>query len=119
MIIGVGVDAVQISRFERKIADTPKLIERLFTPDEREASSQTLAGRFAAKEAVIKALAGASGIEWHGIQVAREDSGRPVVALVGKTAEIAAALGVDSFHLSITHDGDLAIAFIVAEGGRA
>ncbi len=119
MIIGVGVDAVQISRFERKLAETPKLIERLFTADERDASTQTLAGRFAAKEAVIKALAGASGIEWHGMQVGCEGSGRPLVTLTGKTAEIASALGAVSFHLSITHDGDMAIAFVVAEGGLA
>lgn len=119
MIIGIGVDAVQISRFERKLSDTPKLIERLFTEDERDASTQTLAGRFAAKEAVIKALSGASGIEWHGIQITREESGKPVVRLSGKTAEIAAALGAVSFHVSITHDGDMAIAFVVAEGGLA
>jgi len=119
VIIGVGVDAVQISRFERKITDTPKLLERLFSADERDASTQTLAGRFAAKEAVIKALAGATGIEWHGMQVTSEESGRPVVTLTGKTAEIAAGLGAVSFHLSITHDGDMAIAFVVAEGGLA
>ena len=115
MIIGIGVDTVAISRFEQKITDTPKLVSRLFTADEADAPVHTLAGRFAAKEAVIKALAGATGIEWHGILVSKEESGKPLISVSGTTAEIANALGVSNFHLSITHDGDAAIAFVIAE----
>jgi holo-[acyl-carrier protein] synthase len=118
MIIGIGVDTVEISRFEKKITETPKLVERLFTADESDAPTRTLAGRFAAKEAVIKALAGAPGIEWHGILVSNEQSGRPIISLSGKTAEIANQQGVSKFHLSITHDGDMAIAFVVAESAN-
>ncbi|MEY4262928.1 MAG: hypothetical protein RLY88_636 [Actinomycetota bacterium] len=117
MIIGIGVDAVQLSRFETKLGENQKLAKRLFTPAELEAPIRTLAGRFAAKEALIKALSGASGLEWQGMQVLKEDSGKPVLQLNGKTAEIAAAAGVQNIHLSISHDGDMAIAFVIAEGG--
>jgi holo-[acyl-carrier protein] synthase len=117
MIIGVGVDTVQISRFEAKLADTPRLKDRLFLDIETvDASSQTLAGRFAAKEAVIKALSGDPAIEWHGIEVGKESSGKPVVWLHGTTAKIALQAGIRKIHLSISHDGDAAVAFVVAEG---
>jgi holo-[acyl-carrier protein] synthase len=117
MIIGVGVDTVQISRFEAKLAETPRLKDRLFLDIETvDASGQTLAGRFAAKEAVIKALAGDPGIEWHGIEVGKESSGKPVIWLHGATAKIALQAGIRKFHLSISHDGDAAVAFVVAEG---
>ena len=121
MILGVGVDTVSLSRFEGKLADTPRLQDRLFLDvethtDGSEASVQTLAGRFAAKEAVIKALSGEPGIEWHGIEVGKESTGKPVIWLHGKTAELALRQGVRKLHVSITHDGDVAVAFVVAEG---
>jgi len=121
MIIGVGVDTVSLSRFEGKLADTPRLKDRLFLDvetqtDGAEASAHTLAGRFAAKEAVIKALSGEPGIEWHGIEVGKESTGKPVIWLHGKTAELALRQGVRKLHVSITLDGDVAVAFVVAEG---
>ncbi len=117
MILGVGVDTVQLSRFEAKLNETPRLKDRLFLDIETvDASVQTLAGRFAAKEAVIKALAGDSGLEWHGIEIGKESSGKPVVWLHGSTAKIALQAGIRKFHLSISHDGDNAVAFVVAEG---
>ena len=117
MIMGVGVDTVQLSRFEAKLAETPRLKDRLFLDIETvDASPQTLAGRFAAKEAVIKALSGAPGIEWHGIEVGKESTGKPVIWLHGETAKIALQAGIRKFHLSISHDGDHAVAFVVAEG---
>ena len=121
MIFGVGVDTVSLSRFEAKLAETPRLKDRLFLDietvnDGSEASIQTLAGRFAAKEAVIKALSGNPGIEWHGIEVGKESSGKPVIWLHGTTAKLALQLGVRKFHVSISHDGDSAVAFVVAEG---
>ena len=124
MIIGVGVDTVSLSRFESKLADTPRLKDRLFldietVDDGREASVQTLAGRFAAKEAVIKALSGDPGIEWHGIEVGKESSGKPVIWLHGSTAKVALQAGVRKLHVSISHDGDSAVAFVVAEGELA
>lgn len=117
VILGTGVDIVQISRFEKKLADTPRLADRLFMDSERDgANANTLAGRFAAKEAVIKALAGDPGIEWYGIEVAKESSGKPVIWLHGETAKIALRAGIRKFHLSISHDGDMAIAYVIAEG---
>lgn len=121
MIIGVGVDMVQLSRFEQKLEETPRLKDRLFLDIETvsesgDASSKTLAGRFAAKEAVIKALSGNPEIEWHGIEVGKETTGKPVIWLHGQTAKLALRLGIRKFHLSITHDGDFATAFVVAEG---
>jgi holo-[acyl-carrier protein] synthase len=124
MIVGVGVDTVSLSRFAAKLEQTPRLKERLFLESEiqkegAEASLNTLAGRFAAKEAVIKALSGESGIEWHGIEVLSESSGKPDVSLHGETAKLAERLGVRKFHVSISHDGDSAVAFVVAEGELA
>ena len=124
MILGVGVDTVSLTRFEAKLAETPRLKDRLFLDiethtDGADASIQTLAGRFAAKEAVIKALSGNPGIEWHGIEVGKESSGKPVIWLHGQTAKFALQLGVRKFHVSISHDGDNAIAFVVAEGELA
>ncbi|MEN9969849.1 MAG: hypothetical protein RLZZ229_57 [Actinomycetota bacterium] len=117
MIIGIGVDTVQLSRFEAKLAATPRLKDRLFLDIETiDASLQTLAGRFAAKEAVIKALAGDPALEWHGIEIGKESSGKPVVWLHGNTAKVALQAGVRKLHVSITHDGDAAVAFVVAEG---
>ena len=117
MIIGVGVDTVQLSRFEAKLAETPRLKDRLFLDIETvDASIQTLAGRFAAKEAVIKALAGDPGLEWHGIEVGKESTGKPVIWLPGSTAKVALRAGIRKFHVSISHDGDQAVAFVVAEG---
>jgi holo-[acyl-carrier protein] synthase len=121
MILGVGVDTVSLSRFGGKLADTPRLKDRLFLDTEThtdgsEASVQTLAGRFAAKEAVIKALSGEPGIEWHGIEVGKESTGKPVIWLHGETAKLALRQGVRKLHVSITHDGDVAVAFVVAEG---
>jgi holo-[acyl-carrier protein] synthase len=121
MILGTGVDTVSLSRFESKLTETPRLKDRLFLDietvnDGAEASTQTLAGRFAAKEAVIKALGGEPGIEWHGIEVGKESSGKPVIWLHGETAKLALRAGVRKLHVSISHDGDVAIAFVIAEG---
>jgi holo-[acyl-carrier protein] synthase len=121
MILGVGVDTVSLSRFESKLKETPRLRDRLFLESEihtdgAEASNQTLAGRFAAKEAVIKALAGEPGTEWHGIEVGKESGGKPVIWLHGETAKLALRQGVRKLHVSISHDGDSAVAFVVAEG---
>lgn len=120
MIIGVGVDTVQLSRFETKLTETPRLKERLFLDIETvDASLQTLAGRFAAKEAVIKALAGNPEVEFHGIEIGKETTGKPVIWLHGQTAKLALRLGIRKFHLSISHDGDMAVAFVIAEGEAA
>ncbi len=116
MILGIGVDLVDIPRFERALARTPRLLERLFAPAERLLKPHSLAARYAAKEALIKALGGSDGVHWTEIEVASEPSGRPVFALSGSTADVVAARGIATVHLSLSHDAGLATAYVVAEG---
>ena len=117
MIIGVGIDLVDLARFERAVTRTPRLIERLFTEPERNASVQSLAGKFAAKEAFVKALAGADGMHWHEVTVNKRASGAPFLTLTGQTATVAAEAGIKNFHVSISHDAGKAVAVVVADGG--
>lgn len=119
MIVGIGVDLVDIPRFERAIARTPRLIERLFAPGERGLKPHSLAARYAAKEALIKALGGSDGVHWTDIEVASEPSGRPVFALSGETAQTVDARGIATVHLSLSHDAGLATAYVVAESGES
>ncbi len=115
MIVGIGVDLVDIPRFERSIARTPRLIERLFTPAERTLKPHSLAARYAAKEALIKALGGSDGVHWTDIEVGSEPGGRPVFALAGETDATVASRGITALHLSLSHDAGLATAYVVAE----
>lgn len=115
MIIGIGVDLVDIARFERTLARTPRLLDRLFTPSEREREPRSLAARFAAKEALIKALGGSDGVHWTEIEITPEPSGRPWFTLTGTTADAVAAQGITTLHLSMSHDAGLATAYVVAE----
>ncbi|MDE2386641.1 MAG: holo-ACP synthase [Actinomycetales bacterium] len=121
-IKGVGVDLVDIARFEGQLASTNGLLERLFAADERETDAQlkpaTLAGKFAAKEAFIKAVGGGSGMNWHDVRVIKEASGRPQLVVSGETAAICESAGIVRFHLSIAHDGGMAIAYVIAEGNN-
>ncbi|RKW71500.1 holo-ACP synthase [Galactobacter caseinivorans] len=116
MIVGIGVDVVALARFERQIERTPALVERLFCPDERVRHPRSLAARFAAKEAVAKALGAPGNLRWHDCEVVTSPSGAPSIRASGTVAERATALGVSRWHVSLTHDGDSAIAMVVAEG---
>ncbi|KAA9084073.1 holo-ACP synthase [Microbacterium radiodurans] len=116
MIVGIGVDLVDVPRFERSLERTPRLLERLFSPAERMLKPRSLAARYAAKEALIKALGGSEGVHWTDIEVASEASGRPVFSLTGDTADTVAARGIGAIHLSLSHDANLATAYVVAEG---
>ena len=115
MIVGIGVDLVDIERFERTIARTPKLLTRLFSPAERMLKPRSLAARYAAKEALIKALGGSDGVHWTEIEVTPEASGRPWFSLTGSTAEVIAARSITTLHLSMSHDAHLATAYVIAE----
>jgi holo-[acyl-carrier protein] synthase len=115
MIVGIGVDLVDIPRFERSLERTPKLMERLFAVAERGLRPHSLAARYAAKEALIKALGGSDGVHWTDIEVASEPSGRPVFSLSGATADTVAGRGIHALHLSLTHDADIAVAYVIAE----
>ncbi|OZB81500.1 MAG: hypothetical protein B7X32_16620 [Microbacterium sp. 13-71-7] len=115
MIIGTGIDLVDIPRFERTVARTPRLMQRLFAPSEQALRLPSLAARYAAKEALIKALGGSDGVHWTEIEIASEPSGRPYFVLSGSTAAAVAERGITTLHLSLTHDAGLASAYVVAE----
>jgi holo-[acyl-carrier protein] synthase len=119
MIVGIGVDLVDIPRFERTLQRTPRLLERLFSPSEQVRGPRSLAARYAAKEALIKALGGSDGLHWTEIEVASEPSGQPVFVLCGSTAEVVAGRGITTLHLSLSHDANLATAYVVAEARTA
>lgn len=114
-IIGVGVDIVDLARFERALDRTPRLRERLFAADERSLPVRSLASRFAAKEALLKALGDTDGARWHDMRVVSDAEGNPDLVVSGHVAEIAAARGIASLHVSLSHDAGVAIAFVVAE----
>ena len=115
MIIGVGIDVVDIARFGATLERTPALRERLFTPEERGLPLQSLAARFAAKEAVAKALGtGIGEFAWRDIEIGRDERGQPTVTLHGPAQARAQTLGLTHFALSLSHTRDHAIAFVVA-----
>jgi holo-[acyl-carrier protein] synthase len=115
VIVGVGVDVVDVKRFERTLRRTPSLSDRLFTDVERTLPTVSLAARFAAKEAVAKVLGAPGGLAWHDVEVRREAGGRPSIAVRGSVAEAAQALGITSWHVSLSHDNGTAVAMVVAE----
>jgi holo-[acyl-carrier protein] synthase len=116
VIIGTGIDLVDIPRFERTLERTPRLRERLFTERERALRPSSLAARYAAKEALIKTLGGSDGVHWTEIEIASEASGKPHFVLSGTTAAVVGERGITALHLTMTHDAGLAAAFVVAEG---
>jgi len=115
-VIGVGIDVVDIDRFGQSLERTPGLLQRLFTEDERSRPVASLAARFAAKEAIAKALGAPIGLAWHDAEVVSEETGRPRFDLRGTVAARAAALGATSVHLSLSHDAGIASAVVVLEG---
>ncbi|WP_435299425.1 holo-ACP synthase [Timonella sp. A28] len=116
MIVGIGVDVVDIERFRRTIERTPRLRDKLFTEPERDMPIESLAARFAAKEAIAKALGSPGGMLWHDVTIRRATGQRPTIEAEGTVAATASDLGVRVFHLSLSHDGPVATAMVVAEG---
>lgn len=127
MILVHGIDIVDVSRIESML-DThgQKFIDRCFTVKEQEASdvsakelrAERFAARYAAKEAILKALGTglSGGIEWIEIGVIRED-GPPMVELCGRAAEVAAEAGITEWRLSLSHSGGMAMASVIGIGG--
>lgn len=121
VIVSVGIDVVLVERFGKALDRTPLLAERLFTPGERVTpagnprSAESLAARFAAKEAVAKALGAPSGLHWHDCEIVTDSDGRPWLTVSGTVAQVAAERGITRWHLSLSHDGGIASAMIVAE----
>ncbi|GAA1966236.1 holo-ACP synthase [Nocardioides panacihumi] len=116
MIVGVGIDVCDLDRFTASLERTPGLRERLFTPDEASRPPASLAARFAAKEALAKALGAPNGLAWHDAEVVSETTGRPRFELRGTVRQRAEELGVTSVHLSLSHDAGIASAMVVLEG---
>ena len=117
MIIGVGIDVVDVARLARALTRTPTLAGRLFTEGERASvRTESLAARFAAKEAVAKALGAPGGLRWVDAEVVNDPGGRPRLVLHGGVAEEATAQGITTWHLSLSHDGGVATAVVIAEG---
>ena len=119
MIKGIGVDVVDIARFEESLARTPGLKERLFTATElvtaESRNPSFLAGRFAAKEALAKALGVPEGLAWQDVNIHRADNGAPIMELEGIARQRA---GSGKIHLSISHDGPVVVAMVVIENPR-
>jgi holo-[acyl-carrier protein] synthase len=116
VIVGVGIDVVDVARLGRALDRTPSLTDRLFTEHEQESAGvASLAARFAAKEAVAKALGAPGGLRWRDAEVVRLDSGQPVLRVTGGVAEEATAQGIRTWHLSMSHDAGVATAVVVAE----
>lgn len=115
MIVGIGIDVVDVPRFAQQLERTPALGERLFTPAEQGLKLRSLAARFAAKEAVAKALGAPAGMNFQDCEVVCDTSGNPHLQVTGTVAAVAAAKGVRFWHLTLSHDGDIATAMVIAE----
>ena len=117
MIVGVGIDVVDVERFAATLRRTPALLDRLFTATEQDLPPASLAARFAAKEAIAKALGAPVGLRWTDVTVVRGPDGAPSLDVRGTVAARAADLGVDRFHVSLSHDAGIASAVVIAESG--
>lgn len=121
-IIGVGIDVAEVERFGLSLERRPAMARRLFLeselllPSGERRGIASLAARFAAKEALAKALGAPAGLLWTDAEVFVEDSGRPRLRVAGTVAARAAELGVTSWHVSLSHDAGVASAVVIAEG---
>ena len=119
-ILGLGVDICEIARMERALARHPTMRERVFTAEEiaycdgKARPGESYAGRFAAREATIKALGGYRGKRWQDISVARQPSGAPAIVLEGNAKRRADSLGISRILITFTHEKTSAVAFAVA-----
>jgi holo-[acyl-carrier protein] synthase len=122
-VVGVGVDLCEVDRLRRTLARTPGFATRVYTDAERETCgrrrdpTEGLAARFAAKEAVLKALGrGLGACAFRDIEVVRAASGAPSLALHDSAARLAAEHGVTAWHVSLTHTATMAEAVVIALG---
>ena len=128
-IVGHGIDLVEIARIKKMIdSHGQHFLDRCFTPAEQDYSHKQpkrtiehLAGRFAAKEAVLKVLGTgwSQGIAWTDVEVVNEVDGKPTVRLAGKCAAVAQSVGIEVWHVSITHTETHAMASAIGETSQA
>jgi len=115
MIVGIGLDLTEGFRFSRAI-ERKGVLERLFTAAELvNAPKERLAGRFAAKEAIAKAIGAPKGLVWTDVEVLADECGQPYITSSGTVAARLAELGVTKVFVSITHDAGVAAAMVVCE----
>ena len=112
MIDGIGIDVVDIERFRESIDRTPGLREKLFTQAEASKPIASLAARFAAKEALYKALSPSHGLSWQEAEVINFENGKPAFLFRGAIADLVDGVQV---HLSLSHDGGIASAMVILE----
>ncbi len=115
MIVGVGIDVIDIARLGARLERTPALRGRVFTAGEQDLPLHSLAARFAAKEAVGKALCTPGDLPWQEAEVTKGEHGQPVLVISGAVQARAELLGVTRLHLSLSHDGGIATAIVLAE----
>jgi len=121
MIVGLGTDLVEVARFRLALERRAALAERLFSDDERAYAfqqkdpSKSLAARFGAKEAVMKAMGvGLWKFRFRDVEVVRAKSGAPSISLTGRAGEMATERGITTWHLSLTHTETTAMAVAIA-----
>jgi holo-[acyl-carrier protein] synthase len=112
MIFGIGIDVVDIARFEESLVRTPTLKERLFKASELDRPIHSLAARFAAKEAIAKAMDSKENFHWQDVEIINLASGKPTFQLTGETADF---LRGKKVHLTLSHDAGIASAMVVIE----
>ncbi len=115
MIVGVGIDVVDVGRFREVLERTPAVRGRVFRESEADRPIASLAARFAAKEALAKALGAPAALRWLDVEVHTADSGRPLMTMSGAAARAAESIGVRAVHVSMSHDAGIASAFVVLE----
>ena len=122
MMIGIGIDLVDVQRFRKVLKRREKIGARLFTDNELSYChaaidpAERMAVRLAAKEAVMKALGvGLGGVRFREIEVIKDPSGRPSLTLHGNAAQLAAETGIRHWHLSLSHTSSVAEALVIAE----
>jgi holo-[acyl-carrier protein] synthase len=114
-VLGVGIDVVDVARFGETLQRTPAMLERLFTEQERVRPLASLAARFAAKEALAKALGAPTGMGWKDAEIVNKPSGDPRFEIRDSVLARADELGVRTVHVSMSHDAGIASAVVVLE----
>ncbi len=114
-VVGIGVDVVDVDRFSRSARRSTGLIARVLTDGEQSPSQASMAARFAAKEALAKALGAPTGLRWHDAVVRSQVTGQPTFEVTGTVADACGRRGVTSIHLTLSHDAGVALAMVVLE----
>jgi holo-[acyl-carrier protein] synthase len=115
VIVGLGIDVCDVARFAESVERRPGLVRRLFTEAEAERPVASQAARFAAKEALAKALGAPDGLSWQHAEIVTDEAGRPSFSITGTVAARAAELGIARIHVSLSHDAGIASAVVICE----